>query len=78
MVSNDVRSQLAELSAKGGTSVVALVAAVIVPLLTVVGLITAPGIPAYKDYRIRATLNQAVMVGNSASKYLPRECRHEQ
>jgi len=66
--SNDLQSQLTELAAKGGTSVVVLVAAIIVPLLTVVGLIAALGIPTYQDYTIRTNLNQAVMLGRSATK----------
>lgn len=64
----DLSSQLGKLYAKGGTSYAGLVAAVLLLLVPVVGILAAIALPAYQDYTTRARLSEAVDVGNAAAR----------
>jgi len=65
--SHDVQRQLGELSAKGGTSNVAVIVLLIFMFVAIIGILAAIAIPAYQDYVARARLAQAAEIGKIAT-----------
>jgi len=72
--SSDIQHQLAELSSKGGTSLIVLY----LLLIPIVGIIAAVALPAYQDYTIRAKVVAAVTEGQAASRLVETYYRHNQ
>ncbi len=66
--SNELDTQLAALSATGGTSNVAIVVIAIIGGVALIGILAATSIPAYQDYVTRARVASAVAVGDAAAE----------
>jgi len=64
--SNERQRQLGELSARGGTSNVALLLLIFIPF--VVAILAAIALPAYQDYTVRARLAEALSIGSGAAE----------
>jgi len=65
---HDLQRQLGELSGKGGTSNVVLIAVLVFALIAMLGIFAAIAIPAYQDYTTRARMAQAAVVGTNAAE----------
>lgn len=65
--SHNVQRQLGELSAKGGTSNVAVIVLLIFMFTSIIGILAAIAIPAYQGYIARARLAEAEAVGKIAT-----------
>ena len=63
----DVKRQLGELAAKGGTSNIAIIILLVLVLIAVLGIVAAIAIPAYQDYTTKARVAQAYELGRSAA-----------
>lgn len=66
--SRDAQRQLGELSARGGTSAVALVFVLVLALIAGIGILAAIAIPAYQDFTVRARMAEATAVGTKAAE----------
>ena len=77
--SADVQHQLGAISAKGGTSGIAMVLILILVFVALVGILAAIAIPAYQDYTTRAKLVRAVSVADQGAADVGRYfAQHQQ
>jgi Tfp pilus assembly protein PilE len=63
-----LQDQITGLSAKGGTSNVALIIILVFAFIAIIGIIAAIALPAYQDYTARAKISEA-QVGENSEKY---------
>ena len=65
---NEQQRQLDELAAKGGTSSIILIVALIFIFVAIIGVFIVIAIPAYQNFTTRANLNSALSSGNTATE----------
>lgn len=65
--SQDTQRQLGELSGKGGTSSIVIIIILIFTFVAVIGILAAIAIPAFQDYKTKASMVQAEGLGRAAT-----------
>ncbi|MBU1425855.1 MAG: DUF2628 domain-containing protein [Gammaproteobacteria bacterium] len=68
--SHHTQRQLGELSGKGGTSKVVIIAILILSFIGFLGILAAVAIPAYQDYTMKARTSQALNIGRAAENFV--------